>query len=299
MIPTSLLYIHTWLQKKYKKYLGNTTIIALIFLCIWTLLLRQAILPIKNSLKAHPIPSDYEKLATVLENDKTFSRTLWIPDLQRYRYLSVTHPTIAENELFSAVMIKKNTTLQKALDQQLLQNMSIKYIIVPYDSEKEIFLNNREYDATQYQKIIKTVQTIPWLQQRNDFKQLGVFAVQNAKQHFYIEKQTNTAQVFYKEITETEYIVTVKNVKQGDRLIFSESFSPQWYISIANKKIRSQKYSIFNSFILPKQGDYTFTISFAPQRFVSIGFVASGITIVSLLILLYLIVNIEHSKRTR
>jgi hypothetical protein len=73
----------------------------------------------------------------------------------------------------------------------------------------------------------------------------------------------------------SEYQVSVSNSKKGDRLVFSESFDPHWITSDDSGNIpqeASKSYdNLFNSFILPKNGNYIFEVYYEPQKWVNIG----------------------------
>jgi hypothetical protein len=76
----------------------------------------------------------------------------------------------------------------------------------------------------------------------------------------------------------------VQNAKRGNILVFSESFDSNWIAvttSDSKNKITSIRHNkIFNSFILPKDGNYSLEVYYEPQKWANIGFWISGVSFV-------------------
>lgn len=239
-----------------------------------------------GTFQSHSIPPEYTKLASFLTEDVTFSRTLWVPTTERYGFFSFIHPAISSYDLFQTTSISATLqVLSKSNAETMLSQESIKYIIVPDDSGKEIFLKDRKYDASQYVFTIKSLQKIAWLHEVPGFGNIRVFALANTKDNFWIDSLH--AAVNYRTINPTEYIVYVKDVKKGDMLIFTDAYDSGWVLK-SNSQIASAKPFAkgINSFILPKSGDYTVRVSFKGQQWVVIGLWISGVSLVILLDLL-------------
>jgi hypothetical protein len=230
-----------------------------------------------GTFKTTTVPSEYVKLEQFLSSDNSFSRTLWVPVTQRFSFYSPNHPEISAQDLFS---IYDNKLIQKlSLSEKLLQDASVRYVIVPYDSQGEIFLSDRKYDSKVYLQTVAQVKKIPWLIPISGFGKIAVFAVPNSKDHFYTTDQN--AEINYQYISPVEYSLNVTNAKKGDRVIFAESFDDKWIAENSKFKIQSSKFDgRFNSFILPKYGDYNLKIYYTPQDYVNLGVVISLISLV-------------------
>jgi len=239
--------------------------------------------PISGQIKIHQVPQEYVQLKNFLDSQKTFSRTLWIPQWQRFGYFSNLHPAIGREEL-----LKGNAKKQiSQLDQSLLKDSSIKYVIVPYDSKGEIFLKDRRYDNKSYQETVADIRKIRWLKEVDGFGKIGVFEVPNSKDHFWSPQES--LRVRYQYVNPTKYILNVQNAKKGDILVFSESFDKYWEArnESIKYKVSSIKYhKLFNSFRLEKGGNYTLTVYYAPQEWVNLGLVASGATLITIITIL-------------
>ncbi|MBI2033157.1 MAG: hypothetical protein HYT10_01690 [Candidatus Levybacteria bacterium] len=226
----------------------------------------------------HTIPDEYIKLEGFLSSQPQFFRTFWVPTVGRYGLRSEQYPAVSAQEYFR--IYDKGQLLKKLKEngiEKKLQELSVKYLIVPYDSEGEIFLNDRKYDNRQYVKTIKEIEKISWLKRVASFRQIGVFELNDAKTHFFSPQNRDLSFTYRNP---TEYIVYVKNAKKNDLIVFSESFDSHWVANIGGNLIQSDPYNkLFNSFRLPKDGSYTFMVYYAPQKFVNIGLVVSIFTI--------------------
>lgn len=250
------------------------------------LLLKPALQgKLTGTFTTHIVPSDYEKLATILEDDTTFSRTLWVPVIHTYSYYSFAHPQISAAEFYQTTSLQEIIKNVRRNDEQnRLQMLGVQYVIVPYDSEKKIFLTQRSYDSALFSQTIQEIAKIPWLKRVSGFDQIAVFRLANYKNHFWIlKKDGTTSNVSFTQHNPTDYTVRISHVSKGDVLIFSDSFDRYWYATDGTNKIEAQKYmNLINSFTFVKNGDYTIEVKYKPQEWVKLG---SVVSIISLIIL--------------
>ncbi len=254
-------------------------------------LIRPAITgQLTGTFKPASVPSDYVKLETFLVSQNNFSRTLWVPTNQRFGFYSSTHPAVPASDFFN---IYDNTKLVKkiASSESLLQNSSIKYVIVPYDSQGEIFLSDRKYDNTLYLKTVNEIAKTSYLKRINGFGKIAVFEVSSSKGHFYIETQNlkpKTEKVEYHYISPVEYRVELTNAKKGELLVFSENFDKNWLAKNSEFTVQSLEFDKkFNSFVIPRDGNYEVDIYYSLQKYVEIGEMISAGTL--LLVVGYLV----------
>ncbi len=269
-------------QFKIKNYIPNLFLILTSLFLI--LLIRPAIFgQLGGTFKTTEIPSDYVKLEKFLSSQSNFSRTLWIPAIQRFGFYSNFHPAIPAQNLFNTVdysQILKNLRMPEA--EVFLQETGVRYVIVPYDSQGEIYLKDRKYNNEIYQKTINEVKKIPYLKQVGGFGKIAVFEVSNPKDHFWTSSES--LDLKYQYLSPVEYKLEVKNAKIGDRIIFSESYDASWIAQSLKFKVQSLKFNNrFNSFTLKDSGDYSLIVYYYPQILVNIGMVISGLTLVLIL----------------
>jgi len=225
-------------------------------------------------------------LEKFLSSQNNFSRTFWVPTQQRIGFYTNTHPAIPAQDFFKSV---NNTQIFNILktSELLLQESGVKYVIVPYDSQGEVFLKDRKYSHEVYFKTIEEVGKVEWLKRVEGFGRIAVFEVLSPRDHFWSLSQGLTVEYAY--INPTKYILNVKNAKKGDVLVFSESFDKYWEARNESTKLKvpSVKYNkLFNSFKLERDGDYSFEVYYEPQKWVNIGVAISLVTLISVLGLL-------------
>lgn len=289
LIPFSTCSIYNWFKSKLKtqnskpqlkiqNYLPNLflifTILYLIFLLrpLWMGELRDKFKPKK-------VPQEYVDLKNFLVSKPQFFRTLWIPMWQRFGYFSNLHPAIGREEVLKGNAQKQIKELQEASSLSLLKDLSVGYVIIPFDSEGEIFLKDRKYDEREYKRAIDSIRAIDGLKEVKSFGKIRVFEINDPKDHFW--SPSTTLGINYTFVNPTKYIVEVQNVKEGDLLVFSESFDTNWQAQVNESNTNSKPYNkLLNSFILSNEGTYTFEIYYASQKWVNIGLVISGTTII-------------------
>lgn len=131
----------------------NKKIVYLLLIVFWIFTLRGLSIPIVQ------VPKEYVKLKDVLVADTTPSRTLWIPEKQSFSYFSDIHPILT-------------ATTGAEIDS------SVKYVVVPIDVNKRIFLNDYTYDPSLREHFIQNLSVKP-LGRDVRFHDLAVFENSN------------------------------------------------------------------------------------------------------------------------
>jgi hypothetical protein len=278
-------------QIKSKNQILNFQNLFLILTTLYLILLvRPAVFGhLGGLLKTTSVPQDYVKLEKFLVNQPDYFRTLWFPSKQRFSYYSDVHPEISAQVLFD---LYDNKSLLKKLSEKgsekLLEEASIKYVIVPNDSEGEIFLTDRKYDNKLYLETIKKLKSIKWLKQVSSFGKVIVFETNGSKNHFWSPNQN--LKINYEFINPTRYEVNIENARKGDLIVFSESYDKNWMAEGASYKVESLKFNNrFNSFVLPSDGSYGLKVSYALQSYVNVSLIIGTSTLIICLgLLLYL-----------
>lgn len=238
-----------------------------------------------GAFKSVSIPQDYLELEKVLSSDNEFYRTLWIPSYQRFSYYSTNHPSIPAvgflkaNDIFDVLRILKQQETEELIDKS-----SVKFIIVPVDSEKEIFLTDRAYDNGKRIEIIKALENTPWLERVSGYKELAVFENVGYQKHFWSAR--GLSNINSKQVTPTRFTVTAYNGVKNEKIVFSETYDPNWVALTSRNKIQSAKYEGFNSFVLPEAGTYEFEVTYKPQKIVDI---ASFVSISTFIFLIFVV----------
>ncbi len=279
-------------MKRYIPYL----FVIICFLYLLVIMLPALEGKLTGTFQKHSIPRDYTKLSKFLTSDTSFGRTLWIPSVQRFGFYSTVHPAVYGSDFFHVASPSGQINLLQS-SERILQETSIAYVIVPNDSEGELFLTDRKYDVSQYQKTIISLQGISWLSEIQGFSNMHVFALSNVKNHIWL--MSKTGNVLFTFINPTKYQITFTHVKKGDRVLFSEAYSPYWKLQISQHILSSTQYnSLINSFILPVDGSYTAFLTYDPQTYVGIGSVVSLVSLITFtcIFMVLLLRKVAHTK---
>ena len=280
LIPFSLVEIsEKVLSVKYKVLIPAALFIFLLFL------IRPAILgQFGGTFAKHEVPKEYVELKNFLASQPEFFRTLWIPKQQRFTYASNTHPSIEAAPLFSkgnpyAPFIATNSAelisfLKNSKTQKYLSSIAVKYVVVPYDSLGEFFLEDRKYNEKERITLEKSLDTIGWLKKQKEGR-ITLYEVPSYEDRFILR---NTGKLSYRIISPSLYAISVSTIDKNN-LIFSENFNPYWVAKINGDKISSVKTKEgLNSFSVPS-GEYTLEVYYFPEQYYSYGRVISLVTL--------------------
>lgn len=226
------------------------------------------------------LPEAYKKFEVFLRGDKDFYRTLWIPQVQRFGFFSPTHPAIVAEDFFQIhtyADLVSHISQEETLEN--LRAMSVKYIVVPYDSEGEIFLDDRKYKDSLRRELIAGLRGIDSLKELKTFQPIAVFELSGYRGHAW--SSVDKSIINSKKISPVEFEIDMKNIAKGSKLIFSESYDPKWIARKGKEEILAEKNGNMNSFTLPEKGDYTLILYYTMQNYVKIGVVISAITFLS------------------
>jgi hypothetical protein len=292
LIPFATWKICERLKLKNKSLFFNlqNPFFALILFCLLALISPAISGRLSGIFQTTKIPQDYIALEKFLSQDNSFYRILLVPRSSKYSFYSTTHPIVQASGFLDEFDTHKLTKkLNNKKVQENLNEISIRYVIVPYDRDGEIFLKDRKYDEEAYLQTIKDISLAPWLKKIDGFGRIAVFENLDYKEHFYVSNKQSAIsnqKISYQYISPVEYKIDVRNVKKGDLLVFSESFDQNWSFTVNELKTKSQKHSLFNGFELPRDGNYSVRVYYEPQKYVNIGLVISGITLASVIFLL-------------
>lgn len=296
---------------KLKKFNLFAFLVRMGFLVLILVTLAPAFLGnIGGTLKERPIADDYMQLEQYLDSQKDYFRVLWVPVRQRFGYASENHPYLnSEDYVSDGMCFSPLCSLKKEMKsdwlsgcvpnercylknlsyflnpktEAVLSEMSVKYVIVPYDQYGEIFVKDRKYDPSQRPQIEAFLASIPWLERVSSIGKIAIFKVKNHKDHFWIVN--NDAGVLWRRINPTRYSVRLNDLSNEVLLIFSERYDSRWVARVEGKSIISKPYNeVFNSFSIPATGENEMIIEFYPQKYVCVGVFISLALIVCMVV---------------
>lgn len=269
------------------KQVKKTNLVLIIFLAFWLFTIRQSVMgELKGTFSPRVESAEYLELSSFLGNQQEFFRTLWYPSLHQFHYSTPTHPAVPGADFLQAY--SNSAFLKKIKNEEtisLLDNASIKYVIVPSDTEGKIFTDDRVFSQRKYNELVTGLEKDPQLKFVKKIGNIMIFENEGFNDHFWIDGEVK---VPYEFISPVLYRVHIKNSSGSGKLIFSESFDPNWTASINNNFIQSKKYGRINSFELP-DGSYNMKIYYKPQDLINRLFpvsIVSFIVIIGILILM-------------
>lgn len=266
LISISLSVLIPYALLSFSKKILLRNVIFLSFLVFWLFTIKEAFVMQKGSLISHQIPMDYERFADRMSMDTSSYRVLWIPRHQRFGYYSHKHPAVNLQEL------KLTVEDLNRLDDAMLDRLNIRFIVVPIDSDKEIFIEDREYSKEVREKAVNAVQKLGY-RKLNEFGQMEVFENPNYKNRVFSEPDGSVA---LGNSTPISFQVDIRSTSSGT-LYLSENYDSGWKLLLANgEKVTSQKSDQINSFTISNYNGKG-EIVYEPQMFVYYGLVLSTV----------------------
>ncbi|MDO8659797.1 MAG: hypothetical protein Q7K54_04335 [Candidatus Parcubacteria bacterium] len=282
LMPLSIYSIYRWLRSKQQLRIQNfLSYLFLLFIFSYLIfLVNPAIFGrLGGTFKGHEVPKEYVELKDFLNDQKEYFRTLWVPRQQRFSFISDVHPAMEAEPLFgtrSAEEIFKNISSEQG--QLLLSELSVKYVLVQYDSLGEQFLEDRKYSEKQRIGYERVLDAIPSLKKIQSGK-IAVYETPYKNDHFSLDKMGKISVIIASPM---HYILTV-SIDQPQNLIFSEGYSPYWVLKRSQKAISSKKTKNgLNSFMLDQKGKYIVDISFSLDKYYEYGRIISFLTLIAL-----------------
>jgi len=280
LIPLGLEILSIRLSKiKFIKDM-SVTITFFIFIAFWIIIL----LPLINGtvggiFKLKSLPNEYINYKNFITQQPEFFRTLWIPQIQRYGYFSNNHPAIGRSEIFHNQTLKGMIKELEAPDmEQKLSDLSVKYIVIPFDPYGEIFVDDGKFDKKQYDLVLKSIEKISYLSKYKSFGSIVIFKTRDYKEHFSFARNPDSIGAIKILSSSPSYYRLSILPSSNDVLIFGDRFDKNWTMKTPSQTVSAKSYHGLNSFDISKTGSYNIEISYAPQNWVSILFLISVIT---------------------
>lgn len=243
------------------------------FLVYWLFTIRPAYLGQLGGLfQIKAVPQEYQALKDFIVGQPDFFRTLWLPKRHCFAFYDNNHPAIESPELFSA---------------EELAVMGVKYVIIPYDTEGDIFVEDRKYDPEKRLALEKELDQLPWLKKVKLADKIAVYKTPGYRDHFFLE-ESDEAQIEWVMINPTKYQVKIQGAKEPISLIFSETYDELWQAKVGEETIPPEKYAYrqtgnqemynyhsLNRFSINRTGDFEIVVEYTAQRYLDYGLIVS------------------------
>ena len=257
-------------------------LLGIVFVLFWLVTVRQAVTgQLGGTFTHHAIPTEYEVLKDLISQPEYF-RTFWVPRWQRYGFSSYMHPAVDAAAVLdtgspSAIL----NWLDSKEGMEALSRWSVKYVILPYDSQGEIFLEDRKYSGSQKGEFETVLDANRFLVKKQiPGLTANMSAYETGQYYDHLRLEENAAALSWDMISPVRYRVSISGLSKPDQIIFSESYDSYWLLTIEDKTYRSEKANNgINSFSIPAVGTANGTLEYLPQRYVWIGLGISIVTI--------------------
>lgn len=183
----------------------NKKIVMVIFVAFWLVTIRAVFLgQIKGNFRPMQIPEEYVLLKNLLLADTVPSRTLWIPQREKFAYASDIHPLLYADQLFPGASVSAVITAAGTADfMTTLAAAGVRYVIVPQDIEQRLFLNDYRFDAGQRRVLIEALKNTPLVQ---DFTFSSVAVFENKQ--FTFTSDSPVSVVRQQQLTNTGLVIS-------------------------------------------------------------------------------------------
>lgn len=178
LIPFSIEKLSEKILPQFRnKKILNLTII--LFILYWMVLMRPSLFgELSGTFKPHPVPSEYILLKDFLVRDTQTSSILWVPMRSPFSFFSALHPLLDSTSIFETSTPSAIPALFRENKlKNFLKEYKIKYIVVPDDTERKIFLTDRRYDERLYKQTVTNLAKITYLSRVASFGKIMVFQV--------------------------------------------------------------------------------------------------------------------------
>ncbi len=260
----------------------SKTLLITLFIFFWLFTIREAVLgKLGGTFVAHTVPQEYRDLERFLQAQPNFARTLWVPRQQRFSYGTLDHMQMEAEPLFGATTAAQlKVKLDNPTSMELLGDLGIGYVMIPYDSLGELFLTDRKYDEKKRQEYETVLDRVGWLTKVRSGN-LTIYQTPRRRDLFWLS--SNEA-LTYKRIRPDRYAVSL-TVNAPAMIYFSQTYHPGWVLRAGNTSIRSQRSPKgLNSFEILSPGMYEGVVEFEPQKYVEWGLAVSLLTVLGMVL---------------
>jgi len=154
----------------------------IVFVILWCFTLRPLFYgELTGNFRPKTVPNEYVELKNILVSDTRPSRTLWIPSKEKFAYASVTHPVLSAPTLFDNASLSGIISIATSSSFiHTLNEAGVRYVIVPQDLDKTMYLTEYTFDPELRFSMIQTLTKTP-LVQNVQFQDIAVFENQDFK----------------------------------------------------------------------------------------------------------------------
>lgn len=187
------------------KYVGEILVLFVAFLFLWN---TYPLITQKLALtRPQTIPNEYIEFKNHLLEESDFNRTMGIVRRYRYFFGSNNHPGLDASMITTELWQKADLPVYDMINtfrylhlDWLFDTASIKYVYLPYDSDREMFdyINDsgmlvRGYGGNR-EDVEKFLDSVDWLTNKKNYGQITVYENKDYLPHIYISQDVGGSQ---------------------------------------------------------------------------------------------------------
>jgi len=267
----------------------NTWVLSLLFMLFWGMTVRELFVgSVHGTLDKVTVPNDYLKFEKQMSGEIGFSRTFWVPTVEKFAFPTTNHPSI---DAFTVTKESSVSGVVKWLEnpsaEEQLARWGTQYVVVPIDNVGEIFTTERKYDDEKRVNVMNQLDKLPWLERKNQYTALGVWKTKMHNNLFWVSDGSG---IPFTSKNSTSYMLSNITIKMGDTITMSENFNPLWAARFGTVEVSArQTVDGLNEFVGPNDYSGEITIRYVPQQLLTIGLLISGIFSLLYIVLLLII----------
>lgn len=282
LIPYTLSVLDVRVSRIIRSKVGRSGKISVtvMFFLFWVISLRPFLLgQLTGNFILHSIPPGYAQIAQMLEKDKTFSRTLWIPGVERMAYATKLHPAVSGNYLFrNATASAIARSIAEPGFANGLADIGIKFIVVSDDVERKMYLSQYRFEESQKQILISALQAAG-LKRVSSISGTFVYEIPHARSLITVANGVNAPYTF----ADDGSIMLRLPATGSDRLKVRYAYDPNWVLTGAGVREAPEKTDDgMMEFPVRVSGNSVLRLVYTSDRYANWGVAVSIITIATL-----------------
>jgi hypothetical protein len=139
----------------------NKKVLLFVFIIYWIFTIRAVFMgQVSGNFHPQTLTAEYIQLKNELVSDQVPSRTLWIPRADEFAFSSEIHPVLTSDELFHNASVSAMVNFVNTAEfEKTIRENGVGYVVVPEDTEKNIFLTDYKFNNMLRENLIHALDT--------------------------------------------------------------------------------------------------------------------------------------------
>lgn len=215
-----------------------------------------------HSFQFSHVPGGYTAVKTILQQDTTFSRVAWLPQVPQFAYADALHPALSATDALGVSSASAIAAiLQEPHMHETLSEKGVGYVVVPTDERHSMFLTDYTYDESQRTMIREALTTsgLPFI---GTFDGIDVYKNPGSRALFATERE---APVPWEYVGANRFVLTLP--PDTRQVTMRVAFDPAWRLAVGDTSVGPKESSGFwVRFDLPRDATGSARITFASDK---------------------------------